>query len=471
MQSYQAWRLIETGSYRYDPSEHHGPLLYYVTQWLQPLVADESGKLTDAGMRHVPLLFSVATLFLGLVAFRRYGSGTALLWGLIFAAAPLCVIYGSYYVQEALLACFTLAFALAVFRYWQSPSWLAASTVGLSLGLMHVTKETVALHVLAIGLAGVAVAWIRKEGSKLPCRTGLKHAVLALGLVVGLHCLFFSSFFENPRGIVDGVTAFFHYAERSQGQGHEKPFFYYLSFLLPQTLEGVRWGELAFVLAVVVGLARSLLGVKQNGFAAFVASSGLLMFVLYSIIPYKNPWLLLSPYTFLAYAAAYGVVGLFRMGFFEPNVLGRWSLHAAGLALLLFLALELRSNLEKAVFQYASASRNPYLYMHTTPRYAMLLAKLRPLAGREPISIYSPDASWPLPWHLRGQERVGYWKDLDSFRPNGIDIVDTRLLVGHEEVMSDGAFWELQGLRPNTLLAVRASDAIARTWIENNAKD
>ncbi|MDQ8180973.1 glycosyltransferase family 39 protein [Pelagicoccus sp. SDUM812005] len=471
VQSYQAWRLIESGEYRYDASEHHGPLLYYMAKWMAPFLEDESGTLSDAGMRRVPMLFSMAMLFMGLYFFRRYGGGAALLWGLVFASAPLSVIYGSYFVQEAMLSCFTLGFLLAVYRYWLGPSWWGAAAVGSALGLMHVTKETAVLHVAAICVAGVLVVWIRKQGGQLKPAPFLKHVGFAGGIALALHCVFFSSFFENPKGMLDGFAAFFNYAERSQGQGHEKPLLYYLGLFLPQRLEGVRWGEVAFLVAAVWGGFRSLWKMKADGFAAFVFLSGLGMFLLYSIIPYKNPWLLLTPYCLLAYTAALGGVELFRLGIWEGAQLRRWSFFAAGMGALLFLCFELRSNLQKAVFSYPSATRNPYLYMHTTPRYAKLLERARSVDEREEISIYSPDAAWPLPWHLRSRERVGYWTDLASYRPGGIDLIDTRLLEGQEELVNDGGFWELHGLRPNTLLALRASDGIAEEWIQANAKD
>ncbi len=471
VQSYQAWRLIESGEYRYDPSEHHGPLLYYLAKWMSPFLSDETGELTDAGMRRVPMLFSLTTLAIGLFAFRRYGVASAVLWGLIFASAPLSVIYGSYFVQEALLTCFSLALLLALYAYWHNPSWLWAIAVGLFLGLAHVTKETVVLHVGAICVAGVVVAWIRREGAKVQPLVLLKHVGAAALLVLVLHSVFFSSFFQNPRGIVDGIMTFFSYAERSQGEGHEKPFLYYFNLLLPHKREGVRWSELAFLVSVGIGIVCSLVKIKENGFSAFVILSGLVMLLMYSVIPYKNPWLLLTPYSLLAYGASAGVIYCFEkrgLAWFNPARFQMWIL---GLILLLWLGSELRSNLGKGVFRYASASRNPYLYMHTTPRYGKLLDRLESIQGKSEIAIYSPDAAWPLPWHLRSWERVGYWTDLETYKAGGIDVVDTRLLVGQEEVVNDGAFWELNGLRPNTLLALRASDEIAEEWINANAKD
>jgi predicted membrane-bound mannosyltransferase len=60
---------------------------------------------------------------------------------------------------------------------------------------------------------------------------------------------------------------------------------------------------------------------------------------------------------------------------------------------------------------YASDARNPYAYVHSSPD----VLKFRPLAAA--ALARSPDAVvrviseeyWPLPWYLRGLDRVGYW--------------------------------------------------------------
>ncbi|MBK1879230.1 glycosyltransferase family 39 protein [Pelagicoccus mobilis] len=471
MQSYQAWRLIEEGEYRYDPGEHHGPLLYFVTKWMYPFISRANGELTDEGMRRVPMLFSMGTVFLGLLVFRKYGRADALLWGMIVAAAPLCVIYGSYYVQEALLVCFTLGFAFGIYRYWQYPSMGAAVGVGIALGLMHITKETAVLHVAAIMGAGLITVLLRSEKPSIGLSGLFRHLGVVAGIALLLHCLFFSSFFQNPKGIVDGFATFFSYAERSQGQGHEKPFFYYASLLLPQRLEGVRWSELAFLIATLLGVVGAVAKLRADGFRFFIVGSGLLMFFVYSIIPYKNPWLMLAPYCFLAFSAAIGVVEVLHYGRSLRNAPGKWGVVVCGLGLLFWLTAELRQNHDKALVRYASASRNPYLYMHTTPRYSKLLDRLESVKGLEEIAVYSPDAAWPLPWHLRGWTKVGYWTDLNSYQAGGIDVFDTRLMEGQEHLAASGGFWELHGLRPNTILALRATDERGESWVSSNAED
>lgn len=137
----------------------------------------------------------------------------------------------------------------------------------------------------------------------------------------------------------------------------------------------------------------------------------------------------------------------------------------------MFLGKQQMDLLENAIYRNASASRNPYLYMHTTPRYAKLIDRIESAGSSVDVGVYSPDAAWPLPWHLRQLKHVGYWSNLDDYVKGGIDLIDTRLLVNENELMNQGGFWELHGLRPNTLLALRAGDGIAEKWVENHAEN
>ena len=66
---------------------------------------------------------------------------------------------------------------------------------------------------------------------------------------------------------------------------------------------------------------------------------------------------------------------------------------------------------------------------------------------------------------------IGYWTTLESYETGGIDLFDTRLMEGQEHLAASGGFWELHGLRPNTILALRASDERGESWVKSNAAD
>jgi len=464
-QAYQAWRLVQTGEYRYDPEEHHGPLLYYLAKWLHPILSDAQGELTDLRIRLVPILFSMGALVLGLLCLRKSGALSALLWALLAATAPLGVIYGGYFVQEALLACFTLGFALSLYAYLGRPSLWRATFVAFFLGLMHVTKETAALHVLACSAAALAATLLGRLPAPRLAGAAWRHAALATCLLLGFHLLFFSAFFSQPSGIWTALETYSSYFQRAGGEGHEKPWHFYISLLLPSASGGARWGEPGFALGVLAGLGSALRG-RGNPLASYLGLAGLIMLVAYSLIPYKTPWLVLTACLFLAYPFAVVLEGLLNAA------LGRLASRRYALGVAVALALgalifESFGNLRKAVFLYPSDDRSPYLYAHTSPGYAKLLQRLQRVDSKIPIVVASPDGAWPLPWHLRQRRAVAYLQgfEQEGFSDEQIYIVDTRLL-DLDAGLSDGAFWELHGLRPNALLALRVPSEIADRWID-----
>ena len=109
-QAVKAGALLETGVYRYDPDEHHGPTLYWLTLpalWLSG--AERPGRQPDAlayrdragHVRGGPgaLLLLVAD---GL------GGPAVLLAAVLTAISPAMVFYSRYYIQEMLLVFFTV---------------------------------------------------------------------------------------------------------------------------------------------------------------------------------------------------------------------------------------------------------------------------------------------------------------------------------------------------------------------------
>ena len=69
-------KLVRDGVYHYDPSNYHGPTLYYfarVAAWVDGLFTGGSG-LSDVSIRLVPALFGIATAGLVLCLRRELGS-------------------------------------------------------------------------------------------------------------------------------------------------------------------------------------------------------------------------------------------------------------------------------------------------------------------------------------------------------------------------------------------------------------
>ena len=160
-QALKAAMLLETGRYRYDPQEHHGPLLYYATlPSLRLSGARNFAESREFDYRIVPVLFGAGLILLLPLVADGLGRMPALFAGLLTAISPAMVFYSRYYIQEMLLVFLTFAAIASAWRYLRSRSVLWAAATGVLWGLMAATKETWVLAAAAMGVGlALALAW------------------------------------------------------------------------------------------------------------------------------------------------------------------------------------------------------------------------------------------------------------------------------------------------------------------------
>ncbi|MCU0981105.1 MAG: glycosyltransferase family 39 protein [Pirellulaceae bacterium] len=156
-QAVKAGVLLEAGQYQYDPQEHHGPSLYWLTLpslWLHG--RETFAQTTETDYRIVPVVFGVGLIVLLWFLADGLGRGPAVLAGLFTAISPALVFYSRYYIQETLLVFFTLAALAAGWRYARDRTITWAVLCGTAVGMMHATKETWVLAAAAAGWGGLA---------------------------------------------------------------------------------------------------------------------------------------------------------------------------------------------------------------------------------------------------------------------------------------------------------------------------
>ena len=243
---------METGHYEYDPEDKHGPILYYFSSALNKILGVDASELTHTQVRLLPILASIGLLILVLVSERKV-NGTSLIAAALFALSPFPVIYSAYFVQEILFTLIGFLLLHSANGYWKLPSPMKAALCGLWIGLFFATKETAIIHVAAIGLAVVSIQNNSFEFKVWSERIRLKQVLFAFGSTAFIWGFFYSAAFTDFSGIIDSFKTFVIYAERSQGAGHEKPFYYYLSIFWPQKAEGIRWGEAPFLILAAIG--------------------------------------------------------------------------------------------------------------------------------------------------------------------------------------------------------------------------
>jgi uncharacterized protein (TIGR03663 family) len=456
--------LLETGDYRYDRHDHHGPTLYYLTlpaAWLRG--QRTLAALDERTLRAVPAAFGAGLLLLFLPLARGLGRPAVAAAAVLAAVSPVLTFYSRFFIQESLFVFFTLGFLIAAGRFIEERRAWWAVCAGAFAGLAYATKETSAI-VLPAALAALALAMITTPGARRTTWTppgsgqpAVASVAAGAGAALLVAFVFYSSFFRYPGGLIESLRAFSIYLDRGVGAGpHTQPFLYYLRMLSYSSSGGLVWSEGAILALAVVGIAAA----TRTGAGLWPRYLGwytVISCVIFSAIRYKTPWNLLPFYAGAVAMAGYGTAVLLRG---PSSRAGRAVVAAAVLAAVSHLALQdWRAN-----FRYAADPRNPYVYAHTVPDFLGLVARVTDIAALHPDRagmlvkvLAGPYEQWPLPWYLRGLTRVGYW--VSAADAGRVDDAPVVIAAGDQAdavaaALGDRYVQEHYGLRPDVILTV-----------------
>jgi uncharacterized protein (TIGR03663 family) len=431
-------KLLAGEKYHYDPQDRHGPVLYLFAEPVAQLCgAKNLAELTETELRLTPVIIGSATVLLFGAAVEMLGFMPCLIAALLFAVAPLPVYYSRYFIHETLFVAATFGLLIAGWRTLKNNSAFAAALAGLCAALMLACKETAVIHFFALGVAA-AVGRPNAIKKYFPAPRILLTALLTF-LIGGI--LLFTWCGQNWSALADLVRAIPNFAARAGGQGHAKPFGYYFSILDPQFIF-----FLAAAAGIFVAICDAIAGTRRTGL--LLAIYGLLIFLIYSIIPYKTPWLALNFWLPLALLCGLGVQGVWQQ-FQSPT--GRW---LAGLAVAA-LVLVAGEQTKTLAFDHPADERNPLAYAHTSDDLLNLAPKIIECAQKNKITnpkiaVVMKDA-WPLPWYLRKFPQVGYWQPGQATGAADFFITPTDV-SGALAVKLKDFRPDFFGVRPNVLL-------------------
>lgn len=475
VQAVKFGELLEQGRYVYNPREYHGPTLYYMTvPWARALGARTLADMTEVRLRTLPVAFGVGILLLAALLAPAIGRGGAVAAAAGLALNPFLVYFSRYYIQETLLVFFTAATVACGWRYLRRPAAGWAAAAGLAVGLMFATKETAAIA-CAAAVAGLAAAGaLGRDGDGRRRWSAVRplHAAVFAAAAAAVFVCFFSSFFTHGRGLWDAVAAYGFFAQRAGGAGHEKGWPYYLQilFLHPAGPLGIwsQWPLLLFGGAGAWFAFRGGPGVPPSPrLARFLAVFAAATFVLYSAIPYKTPWLILTPVWALSMLAGIGARGLWLAG------------RGAATRILLVLALAAGAGdlLRQGRWingRYAADSRNPCAYEHTSSDLVhgvrtVLDAAAVATEGRQmPVRVISQEY-WPLPWYLRSLPNVGYWTEVPDSADAPVIVASPNLMPALEARLKDRYVPSVAGLRPGVALQILVREDLWQKLLERRA--
>ncbi len=273
--------------------------------------------------------------------------------------------------------------------------------------------------------------------------------IVAVSAVVAayLFVLFFSSFFTYADGVKKAFEAYAIWTKTGNKDHTMHGYLGYVKWLL----------KLESPILIISTLCILFTFVKaKHRFAMFTALWALGLFLAYSIIPYKTPWLDLSFILPMCMIAGYGLGQFFESKRTDLMVAAA-VLCIASSAVLIYQTYQLsfvRYDDDEMVYVYAHTRRGFLDMMREVDKYAQKSGK-----GRDAvIEVVTPDY-WPMTWYTKDYTKANYFGSL-------IDTKDSEMIVfkkndqDGQAIQKYGANYKYIGVYPlrpgvNLVLLVR----------------
>jgi len=172
-----SFSLYSGNGYKYDPMSH-GPLQFHMMAISYALFGDN-----DFTTRIPAALFSIATIALAVIAFRRYlGRTGAILAGLMFLISPIMLFYGRYERNEAFIVVWGLLTLYAILRYLErGETWILI--LFTAVNALHFTDKATAYIFAAEELLFLAAYFVDRV-SRREWQSGRRRVFFLLGLAL-----------------------------------------------------------------------------------------------------------------------------------------------------------------------------------------------------------------------------------------------------------------------------------------------
>lgn len=412
-------QMRETGFFRYDPTNYHGPLHFYAVFLSQTLFGRNLWAL------RLPAIVASLLCVWALLRYREFfGATAARLAALAMAVSPAFVFYGRYSIHESWMVFFCITFLWAVLGLWEKGERRFLFALVFAGTGMIVTKETYVLHLLSFVLAA-GVLWLWQM--VLPSRPALRIARQSwtganLGWSLGVAALaivFFYSgnflHFEILQGLYQTYEAWFKTGVSAAG--HEKKIYQlfgreYLNYYWLYLMARYEWPALAGFVACFRYIGPSDARLR---YVAIYAGGVLLAF---SEIPYKTPWCIISliwPF-YLVLGAL--VAEMFPQKTKKKQQPPQTAALAATITVLALIAVSFYQSL-RLNFRHFEDEKEPYVYVQTHLGVNTLTEPLLTLAKKDPRYYQLRgqillDSYYPLPWMLGDFTQIGYQKELPT---------------------------------------------------------
>ena len=387
--------------YHYNPELGHGPLPFRILWMMQHFF----GRAVWA-LRVPSVIFGVLAVFECWQWRRLIGEKAAIFAGLVMAVSPTFVWVSRQAIPEPAFVFWLLLWLRGAvqLRLHRSRSAVFLFMSGLTGCLL--TKETVVLHLFAMAAATPVLCRVSRSdvSSAVSGRSRFALAwIVAALLATWLLWWFYTAGGRHADGLVRWADGFRRWGQIGlEGEGHAKPWHYWWMLL-------ARYETLLLLsLLILPALWR-----QGRPPVRFLILYSVAIWLCYSIIPYKTPWLLAS--------LAAGLPLLAGVAFAEcpGGRLGVLFRPAAALCIAIACLNSLRLN-----FWRHSDPREPHVYAASSPEIRRLMVAFRrhlarDADGHEVRGKVLHSNSHPVPWLLGDFPHVDYYGA--GFAPSEFD--------------------------------------------------
>jgi uncharacterized protein (TIGR03663 family) len=403
--AYIVGQLLSGEAFKYDPHDRHGPALAAIALPLSRMRGARTfADLTESDLRLSSVLAGTATILLFGAAVEMYGFVPCLIAALLLAGSPMPVYYDRYFIHESLFVAATFGLILSGWRTRKGNSFMPAALAGACAALMITGKETAILHFFAMAAAALLFWFWNLRETRLRGFLRAKSMLVAAITFLALSLVLLSWFGKNWRAPVSLLHLIPDLLARAGGEGHQKPFWYYGQLL------SAGWSGGILLALACIGLIITITKRDRSPFG-FLVYYALFLGVIYSLIPYKTPWLTLNLGLPLSLFAARAVVSFCRMG---AKRLGNRAAIPVVCVMGALTSTLIAHDTWQRVFAHPADENNLYAYAHTSEDVLGLSAEISDLARQNgiaspSIAVIASDP-WPLPWYLRRFSQVGFWQ-------------------------------------------------------------
>jgi len=374
--------LRSKGFYPYSHENFHGPLFFYLNSYLSAWMEDSILGLRSFSILTGAILPLLVYLLLGM---KRIGFYCAILC----VVSPSLIFHSRYAIHEMAFCVAGAALAISFFYWILTAKSLHLWICIVSFAFLVSLKETFVITCFCILLATIITCprllWHRIWNARYQLALSALISLLIIGFI-------YTAGFQWTAGVRELALSIPQWIGRGTGDvGHVKAWSYYGLILI----QSEPWCLLITIIVPMLLYFKRELFREHLNLATYLFWLSLSSLVVYSLIPYKTPWLIIN-----ITLPSILLLGTTVSHLFKPiRQIVTVVLVTASIALTV-----------RYTFLIPYGPSNPFSYVHTHQGSIELANEIKQHNSEFPESrILIAVSSWPLPYYLREiKDRVDY---------------------------------------------------------------